>query len=55
MKRFAVIGVGNMAKAIIAGIVSSAALSEPIEHIVLFDTNEEQNQTLPEFFNGKYT
>lgn len=49
MNTFAVIGVGNMAKAILAGI---AASNLPISDVVVFDKNTEQYQTLP---NGTLT
>ena len=43
-KKIAVIGVGNMAKAIIGGILSS---NLPINQILLFDRNTDQYQSLP--------
>lgn len=44
MKNIAVIGVGNMAKAIISGIVSA---DFDVESMILFDANPAQYQKLP--------
>ena len=44
MKQLAVIGVGNMAKAILGGIARSDL---SISRVILFDPNVEQYQTLP--------
>ena len=44
--KLAVIGVGNMAKAIVSGIASS---SLPIDNLILFDKNKSQYESL----NGK--
>ncbi len=42
----AVIGVGNMAKAIINGMLSSSAIGTEISKIVLFDLNKDQYSSL---------
>lgn len=44
MNQLAVLGVGNMAKAILAGI---ATASIPLQRIILFDTNTDQYKDLP--------
>ena len=44
MKQLAILGVGNMAKAILAGIVSA---SFPLQRIILFDPNTDQYKSLP--------
>lgn len=49
MDTFAVIGVGNMAKAILAGI---AASSLSVRRVVVFDTNPEQYRSLPQIREG---
>lgn len=48
-RSLAIIGVGNMAKAIIAGINSADI---PVSNIILFDKNDSQYMDLP---NGKVT
>lgn len=47
----AVIGVGNMAKAIISGVVSA---SLPVSDIILYDKNKQQYENLPEFERYAY-
>ena len=45
MKQLAVIGVGNMAKAILGGMARAAL---PVSRVILFDPNIEQYKMLPE-------
>ena len=52
MSTLAVIGVGNMAKAILAGI---AASDLPIDRVAVYDKYEEQYQTLPKSSHFEYT